>query len=111
LKIVVFVIVIAVAGLLSFQMYPKRVSGDKFRELVVGSYGSSNTTWYLYKEVADEYCFKQSTGLRLPRRYCVSKRDLKVANGKNGNSELGFMRENEFELRADRFPGAAQEVF
>jgi hypothetical protein len=97
-------------GVVGVLLFPRDVSGDEFKQIVIASHQSSSTTWRLYRETSDEYCFQLSQSL-LPQNYCVPRRDLRVLNGPDGHATLGYIRQNDLELVAGRHPGAVRDVF
>ena len=103
-------ILVLLVGVVGVLLFPRDVSGDEFKQIVIESDLSSSTTWKLYRETSEEYCFRLSQSI-LPRNYCVPKRDLRVLNGPDGRAILGHIRKNDLELVAGRRPGATRDVF
>lgn len=103
-------VLLLVGGALWVELRPKRISGDRLREISLWSDSQSTASWFLYKKKGDEYCFRYSRPV-LPEHFCVKKTDVEVVNGPNGTSEIGYVRQNQLVLKAGRYKGASEEVF
>ena len=99
---------LGLVGVLTYLMYPRSISGDEVKALFDRSSGDSATTWQLYAESSDEYCFKYTRAIPPASRYCVPKTDLLV---KTPDDLPRFIRYGELELLEARRPGAARVSF
>jgi hypothetical protein len=96
-----------VASLLAFALWPRRLGGEEFRDVMQESDRHSATTWRFYDEAPAEYCFRLS-GAYVPMHFCVSRSELEVSPAL---AEGDYVGAGELALRAGRRPGAAREPF
>lgn len=94
---IIALIMTLAGGILYVSMMPKTISAHEFKSIVEESDKNSASSWYLYLDAKVKYCLKLTTAF-LPRRYCVSKAQLRIGNGEGGESVIGYVRENEFYL-------------
>jgi hypothetical protein len=108
LPVMHWVLICAVALWMLFRA--ETVTGDEFREILDDSLVNSISTWYLYSDAGEFYCFRTPRPPWPDKRYCVAKTELEVIK-KPGEPVIGYAGGGDLALKAGRYPGAKRIVF
>ncbi|MGH8082938.1 MAG: hypothetical protein ACREP7_20335 [Lysobacter sp.] len=102
---------LVICGLALWMLFrTEPVTADQFRRLFYDSLTNTISTWYLYSEDDESYCFRTPRPPWPDKRFCVPKTDLEVIKPP-GEPVIGFIVSREMRLKADRYPGAKRETF
>lgn len=104
------IVSVLAGGLFQFATRAKTVNGAEFQSIVLESDKNSSSSWRLYLEDQLRYCLELSA-IPFSKRYCVSKEELAVRNRRDGGSEIGYVRENQFHLKVTRGRDVIEESF
>lgn len=102
-------VAICIAALWMF-LRAETVTGEQFKQLMDDSARNSMSTWYLYSDHDDFYCFRTPRPPWPDKRYCVAKSELEIIKAPN-EPLIDFVGEGELALKAERYPGAKRIVF
>ena len=105
----------AVLGILGstyayIRYWPTRVVVMEFKAIVLEGRKHAYSSWYLYKITDDDYYLEYSFPI-VPRRFVVSRDDIVIRNGSNGEAIHGYVYMDQYLIKAKPEISRVEEVF